>query len=53
VLVIELGDEDLDLVATNVVRVYERLRYPGDQPALGIDVTWRLLDGHDRHGALL
>ena len=52
-LVIELSDKDLDLLATNAVRVHERLRYPGHQPALGIDITWRLLDGHDRHGALL
>jgi hypothetical protein len=52
-LVIELGDEDLDLLATNAVRIHERLRYPGYQSALGIDITWRLLDGHDRHGPLL
>jgi hypothetical protein len=53
VLVVEFGNEDLDLLATNAVGVYERLRYGGHQPALGIDIAWRLLDGHDRHGALL
>ena len=53
VLVIELGDEDLDLVAMNAVCVHERLRYRGHQPALGIDVTRGLLDGHDWHGVLL
>jgi len=29
VLVIELGDEDLDLVGANIVRVHEGLRNPG------------------------
>jgi hypothetical protein len=53
VLMVELGNEDLDLLAANAVGVHERLRYPGHQPALGIDITRRLLDGHDRHGALL
>jgi hemoglobin len=53
VLVIELGDEDLDLLATNAVGVHERLRDAGHQPALGVEVTRRLLDGHDRHVALL
>ena len=48
-LVIELGDKDVDLLATNAVRVHEGLRYPGHRPALGIEITWRPLEGHDRH----
>jgi hypothetical protein len=50
---VELGDEDLHLVATDAIGVDERPRDPGDQTALGIGVARRLLDGHYRHGALL
>src|SRR4051794_1372761 len=53
VLVVELGDEDLDLLGADVVGVHERLRDPGHQAAPGLHVTRGLLDGHDRHHALL
>src|SRR3954465_6105916 len=49
VLVIELGDEHLDVFFGNAVGVNERLRDAGDQTALGVEVPRRLLDGHDGH----
>src|SRR4051795_2665042 len=49
VLVIDLVDEDLDLIWPHPVRVDKRLSDPGDEPALGVDVARRLLDGDDGH----
>ena len=52
-LVVVVGDEDLHVLRRDVVGVDERLGDAGDQAPPGVEVPRGLLDGHDRHVALL
>ena len=54
VLAGDLVNEDLDLVRHHAIGVDERLRDAGNQEPLLLDVTRRLLDGHDwAHGGTI